>query len=98
MPRTASRPSTTERPTLPANVHKRGCPMAPDRIESYPMRRPQRQGGGLVTVVRCVECGNAQYLDERGRIARDIDPNQGGNYGPMEIGPEVAIEDHEEMT
>jgi hypothetical protein len=44
---------------LPPSEHFHGCPAPPDRVESYPLERPD---GTTVQVTRCVQCGG-QSID-----------------------------------
>jgi hypothetical protein len=37
-------------------VHLEGCPADPLRVESYPVARPERAGGGVAYVTRCEDC------------------------------------------
>lgn len=46
--------------------HLRGCPEQGSiaRVETYEVQAPEKQGGGMVLVVRCQECGAHARADE----------------------------------
>jgi hypothetical protein len=90
--------ATPTRFLLNPEMHKRGCPMNDSRTEDYLAKRPISRGGGQVRVVRCIDCGNAQYIDVRtNRVADDIDPNATGSFGPMEVDAIGAVNDEQEL-
>lgn len=45
--------------------HRTGCPADPERVETYPVDRPENQGGGQAWVTRCKDCAAHLISDTR---------------------------------
>lgn len=55
-------PAQTEQRVTVDNIrHKVGCPEKEGRVESFDAQKPDRTGGGWLTVTRCLDCGEASY-------------------------------------